>query len=59
MQSVLNAPCRFDYQEDVNLFETNIRIVGGLLGAFELSGDQLFLDKATELATRMLIAFDT
>jgi hypothetical protein len=40
------------------LFETTIRVVGGLLGAHELSGDKLFLDKALELADRMLIAFN-
>lgn len=31
---------------DVNLFETTIRVLGGLLSAFHLSRDQLFLDKA-------------
>ncbi len=40
------------------MFETTIRVVGGLLGAHELSGDKLFLDKALELADRMLIAFN-
>lgn len=32
--------------KSVNVFETNIRLVGGLLGAFELSRDQMFLHKA-------------
>lgn len=49
----------FQHQEDINLFETTIRVVGGLLGAHELSGDKLFLDKALELADRMLIAFNS
>jgi hypothetical protein len=51
--------CRFDHQVDINLFETNIRVVGGLLGAFELSGDRMFLMKAAELADKLLIAFNT
>ncbi|MEQ2190787.1 hypothetical protein XENOCAPTIV_010313 [Xenoophorus captivus] len=36
----------FDKNVDVNLFETTIRILGGLLSCYHLTGDQLFLDKA-------------
>lgn len=36
----------FDKHVDVNLFETTIRILGGLLSCYHLTGDQLFLDKA-------------
>ncbi len=50
---------RFDHQVNINLFETNIRVVGGLLGAFELSGDRMFLHKAADLAERLLVAFNT
>lgn len=35
------------------------RYLGGLLGGYELSGDQLLLDKAEELAAILLPAFDT
>ena len=31
---------------DVNLFECTIRILGGLLSAYHLSADKIFLDKA-------------
>lgn len=31
---------------DVNLFEVTIRVLGGLLAAYHLSGDTLFLNKA-------------
>ena len=31
---------------DVNLFETTIRVLGGLLSAYHLSEDKVFLDKA-------------
>ena len=32
--------------KDVNLFETTIRVLGGLLSAFHLTNDTLFLDRA-------------
>lgn len=42
----------------VNLFETTIRILGGLLSAFYLTGgDRVFLYKAVELGMRMTPAF--
>ncbi|XP_060697308.1 mannosidase, alpha, class 1B, member 1b isoform X1 [Hemiscyllium ocellatum] len=44
---------------DVNLFETTIRILGGLLSIYNLTGDQVFLDKASELGNRLMPAFDT
>ena len=31
---------------DVNIFETTIRVLGGLLSAYHLSKDSIFLDKA-------------
>jgi len=42
----------------VSMFETVIRILGGLLSAFELSKDKIFLTKAKELADKMMYAFD-
>lgn len=32
--------------KDVNLFETTIRVLGGLLSTYHLTGDYLFLDRA-------------
>ena len=32
--------------KDVNLFETTIRVLGGLLSTYHLTGDTLFLEKA-------------
>ena len=43
----------------MSFFETNIRMMGGLLSAHDLSGDQMFLDKALDLAGRMLPGFNT
>lgn len=49
----------FDVNYDASVFETTIRCVGGLLSAYDLSGDGMFLNKATELADRLLPAFNT
>jgi mannosyl-oligosaccharide alpha-1,2-mannosidase len=43
----------------VNLFETTIRHLGGLLGAYELSGEKVLLQKALELGEMLYVAFDT
>ncbi|KAJ3407607.1 Mannosyl-oligosaccharide 1,2-alpha-mannosidase IB [Chytridiales sp. JEL 0842] len=43
----------------INVFETIIRVVGGLLSAYELDGDPKLLTKCVELADLMLPAFDT
>ncbi|EFQ25463.1 glycosyl hydrolase family 47 [Colletotrichum graminicola] len=42
-----------------NVFETNIRYLGGLLSAYDLSNEQVLLDKAIELANMLYAAFDT
>lgn len=47
----------FDYE--VNVFETTIRMLGGLLSAYHLSNDDMYLDKATDLAYTLIGAFDT
>lgn len=45
--------------EPVQLFETVIRYVGGLLSAYDLSHEKVFVRKAVELVDRLLPAFDT
>ena len=35
--------------KDVNLFETTIRVLGGLLSTYHLTGDQLFYDRAVSM----------
>jgi mannosyl-oligosaccharide alpha-1,2-mannosidase len=44
---------------EVSVFETNIRVLGGLLSIYELTGEELFLEKAVDIADRLLPAFDT
>ncbi len=46
-----------DKDKDVNLFETTIRVLGGLLSAFHLTRDRVFLDKGKDLGDRLLGAF--
>ena len=44
---------------DINVFETNIRYLGGFLSAYDLSGDERLLAKAREVGDMLYIAFDT
>jgi len=39
----------FERDNDVQLFEIVIRALGGLLSAYHLSGDMVFLDKAVSI----------
>lgn len=42
-----------------NMFETTIRHLGGLLSAYDLSGEPALLDKARELGEMLYLGFDT
>ncbi|KAH7358838.1 endoplasmic reticulum mannosyl-oligosaccharide 1,2-alpha-mannosidase [Plectosphaerella cucumerina] len=72
----LSKSLTWDQDQDVNTFETTIRMLGGLLAAhylsnefpelaplteddFGQSGEDLYLEKAKDLADRLLAAFDT
>ncbi|KAI5253378.1 seven-hairpin glycosidase [Aureobasidium subglaciale] len=46
-------------QEEINVFETTIRYMGGFLSAYDLSADERLLVKAKELGEMLLHAFDT
>ena len=43
----------------INVFETTIRYLGGLLAAYDLSGRRVLLNKARELGDMLYVAFDT
>ncbi|KAJ3107258.1 hypothetical protein HK100_003612, partial [Physocladia obscura] len=47
------------FDQFVSAFETNIRIFGGMLAAYDLEGDKRFIKKSIELADRLLPIFDT
>lgn len=49
----------FNRNMDVQVFEVNIRLLGGLLSAYELDGDPGFLRLAEDLARRLLPAFQS
>jgi mannosidase alpha-like ER degradation enhancer 2 len=49
----------FDHDFPIQVFEVTIRILGGLLTAYQMDGDPRFLDLATDLADRMLPAFES
>ncbi|XP_029685469.1 mannosidase, alpha, class 1B, member 1b isoform X2 [Takifugu rubripes] len=49
----------FNRNVDVNLFESTIRILGGLLSTYHLTGDPLFLSKAEDMGSRLMPAFNT
>ncbi|XP_043913988.1 endoplasmic reticulum mannosyl-oligosaccharide 1,2-alpha-mannosidase isoform X2 [Protopterus annectens] len=49
----------FEKNVDVNLFESTIRILGGLLSTYHLTGDSIFLEKAKDLGNRLMPAFNT
>ncbi|XP_029470089.1 endoplasmic reticulum mannosyl-oligosaccharide 1,2-alpha-mannosidase [Rhinatrema bivittatum] len=49
----------FEKKVDVNLFESTIRILGGLLSTYHLTGDGLFLEKAKDIGNRLMPAFKT
>ncbi|KAI9617084.1 hypothetical protein H4Q26_010722 [Puccinia striiformis f. sp. tritici PST-130] len=44
---------------EISLFETVIRYLGGLISAYDLSGDELMLQRAEDLAEWLLPAFGT
>ncbi|KAI9301545.1 glycoside hydrolase [Cunninghamella echinulata] len=45
--------------DEVQVFETVIRYVGGLISAYELSLEKIFIKKCVELVDLLLPAFDT
>lgn len=49
----------FDLDVEVNIFETNIRILGGLLAGFQFTGDNRLLELAADLGRRFLPAFES
>jgi mannosidase alpha-like ER degradation enhancer 2 len=49
----------FDHDISVQVFEVTIRLLGGLLAAYQMDGDPGFLALARELADRLLPAFES
>lgn len=64
-EDAVEAVAKIDFKESTDngipMFETTIRYLGGLLGAYDISGGehQVLLDKAVELGDILMSAFDT
>ena len=48
-----------DRDAGISVFECNIRLLGGLISAYDLSGNNVFLNKARVVADKLLAAFNT
>lgn len=50
-----------DFNRDITVqnFEITIRILGGLISAYQLEGDSVFLEKAADLGNRLLPVFNS
>lgn len=59
----VDAVARIDFglstNPRVNMFETNIRYLGGLMAAYDLSGRSVLLAKAVELGDMLFAGFNT
>lgn len=60
-KSWVDTELNYDVEVEVNVFETTIRMLGGLLSAHYLSkeDDTTYLEKAVELGNKLINAFDT
>src|SRR5262252_5156096 len=54
----VKANLDFDVDGEVSVFETSIRLVGGLLSAWHACGDPVLLAKARDCADRLLPSFN-
>ena len=58
-KEIILSSLNFNTDNDVQVFEITIRLLGGLITAYELDGDKKFLQLATDLADRMMPAFNS
>lgn len=58
-RALIDSSLSFDKDIYVKVFEVNIRLLGGLLSGYELTGDKKLLQLADDLGTRLLPAFNT
>lgn len=61
LELVANLDFTTTFRDDIPLFETVIRYLGGLISSYDLSGqkDSILLEKAVECADNLIGAFDT
>ncbi|KAK8256698.1 glycosyl hydrolase family 47 protein [Phyllosticta capitalensis] len=62
-EMAVQAAIRIDFQfftaEVINIYEVTIRHLGGLIAAYDLSGDERLRKKAIEVGDMLYVAFDT
>jgi mannosidase alpha-like ER degradation enhancer 2 len=58
-KELIMSKLSFDRDFEVQHFEVNIRILGGLISAYQLDGDKRFLELAIDLANRMMPVFES
>jgi ER degradation enhancer, mannosidase alpha-like 2 len=58
-RELIAAKLNFDQDIYVKNFEITIRLLGGLLSGYQLSGDERLLKKAEDLGKRLLPVFDS
>lgn len=58
-RALIDSKLDFDKNIDVKVFEINIRLLGGLLSGYQLTGDRQLLRKAEDLGKRLLPAFNS
>ena len=58
-RALIDAKLDFDKDIYVKNFEITIRLLGGLLSSYQLTGDPVLLHKAEDLGTRLLPVFDS
>jgi len=58
-QALIVSELSFDRDIYVKNFEITIRLLGGLLSSYQLTGDKRLLDLAEDLGTRLLPAFNS
>lgn len=51
--------CLDEVDQKINVFETNIRFVGGFLSLYALTGNELYKEKAIHVGDKLLLAFKT
>lgn len=58
-RALIDTQLSFDRDIDVKHFEIVIRLLGGLLSSYQMTGDPRLLELADDLGTRLLPAFDS
>ncbi len=58
-KKIIFSELSFDLDVEVQFFEMNIRLVGGLLSAYDLTGEKRFLELAADLGRRLLPVFNS